>query len=159
MAADISANSGTCVPVRDRGKRRPRERGQAVIEFALMAPILLTLLLGLIELGNGINDYIKIISTTRDAARLGADNCIGITTSCDATLKNLVTTETGSLRTDIPQACTAGSAGMCITHPVLNSTNSVRVQVCYDHPLLIGLAGIIPNPMRMCSTAQMRVIQ
>ena len=127
-----------------------------------MAPILLTLLLGLIELGNGVNDYIKVISTARDAARLGADNCVGVTTNCDATLKNLVTTETGSLRTDIPQACTPGSAGMCIYHgnnPSTNSTNYVKVSVCYDHPLLIGLAGIIPNPLRMCSSAEMRVVQ
>src|SRR5581483_7965114 len=91
-----------------------RETGQSVVEFALFAPILLTLLLGLIELGNGLNDYIKVISTTRDAARLGTQTCVGLTTTCDATLKNLITTETGSLRTDIPQACTPGSAGMCI---------------------------------------------
>ena len=138
---------------------RTRESGQAMIEFALMAPILLTLLLGLIELGNGLNDYIKIVSSTRDAARLGTQTCVALTTTCDATLKNLVTTETGSLRTDIPQACTPGSAGMCITHITVVSLNAVKVQVCYDHPLLIGLAGIIPNPMRMCSSTTMRVLQ
>jgi len=130
-----------------------------------MAPVLLTLLLVLVELGNGINDYIKIISTARDAARLGAQSCTyadigtGNAADCTTTLKNLVTTETGSLRTNIPTACTAGAAGMCVTKQVLSSTNSVKVQVCYDHPLIIGLAGIIPNPMRMCSSSQMRVIQ
>ena len=130
-----------------------------------MAPILLTLLLGLVELGNGINDYIKIISTARDAARLGAQTCtyadIGAGTSADCTtsLKALVTKETGSLRTDVPTACTANAAGMCVTKTTVSSTNAVKVQVCYDHPLIIGLAGIIPNPMRMCSSSQMRVIQ
>src|SRR5581483_3795392 len=130
-----------------------------------MAPILLTLLLGLVELGNGINDYIKIISTARDAARLGAQNCtyadIGMGNSADCTnsLKALVTKETESLRTDIPTACVARAAGMCVTKQTLDGTNSVRVQVCYDHPLIIGLAGVIPNPLRMCSSSQMRVIQ
>jgi hypothetical protein len=34
----------------------------------------------------------------------------------------------------------------------------VRVRVCYDHPLLIGLPGVLPSQLRMCSASTMRVI-
>ena len=151
-----------------RYKRRHRERGQALIEFALTAPILLTLLLGLIEIGNGLNSYIKVITVARDAARLGAQTCSGTGphTACDANLRALVVNEAGSLRgneswvaTDI---CSANTAGTCIQHPAIgpsgSTTNAVRVRVCYDHPLLVGLPGVLPSQLRMCSQATMRVI-
>jgi Flp pilus assembly protein TadG len=161
--------SGKMKLITSRNRRRHRERGQALIEFALTAPILLTLLLGTIEIGNGLNSYIKIISVSRDAARLGAQTCGGVSTSCDTNLRNLVTTEAGSLRgneswvnTDI---CATNAAGTCITHYVTaasgspaTTTNAVKVKVCYDHPLLVGLPNVIPNPIRMCSSATMRVI-
>jgi Flp pilus assembly protein TadG len=148
-----------------RNRRRHRERGQALIEFALTAPILLTLLLGTIEIGNGLNSYIKVVSVARDSARLGAQTCSGVTTTCDTSLRNLVTTEAGSLRGDESwvsnNICAANTAGMCISHfndASSSNTNAVKVRVCYDHPLLVGLPGVIPNPIRMCSAATMRVI-
>jgi Flp pilus assembly protein TadG len=152
-----------------RFRRRHRERGQALIEFALTAPILLTLLLGLIEIGNGLNSYIKVVSITRDAARLGAQTCSGVTTTCDTSLRDLARTEGASLRGDemtwigSPTGiCASNTAGMCVSHfnnSASSNTNAVRVRVCYDHPLLVGLPGVIPNPIRMCSASTMRVIQ
>src|SRR3954468_22605013 len=104
--------------ITSRNRRRHRERGQALIEFALTAPILLTLLLGLIEIGNGLNSYIKIVSVTRDAARLGAQTCTGVTTTCDSNLRNLITAEAGSLRGNeswvSTNICSANAAGTCI---------------------------------------------
>lgn len=158
-----------------RNRRRHRERGQALIEFALTAPILLTLLLGTIEIGNGLNSYIKVISVARDAARLGAQTCSNTSTSCDTNLRDLVTNEAGSLRGNEAwvsaswttgtgysgNICTSNAAGVCITHfnnASSSNTNAVKVKVCYDHPLLVGLPNVIPNPIRMCSAATMRVI-
>jgi Flp pilus assembly protein TadG len=148
-----------------RNRRRHRERGQALIEFALTAPILLTLLLGTIEIGNGLNSYIKVISVARDAARLGAQTCSGVTTTCDSSLQGLVTSEAGSLRGNESwvsnNICSTNTAGVCISHfnnASSSNTNAVKVKVCYDHPLLVGLPNVIPNPIRMCSAATMRVI-
>jgi Flp pilus assembly protein TadG len=159
-----------------RHKRRHRERGQALVEFALTAPILLTLLLGLIELGNGLNSYIKVVAVARDAARLGAQTCAGVTVTCDTKLRDLVAVEAGSLRGNeswvtaswVTGASTSGNIcsggntpGMCITHfnsAASSNTNAVRVKVCYHHSLLVGLPGVVPNPLRMCSSSTMRVI-
>ena len=44
------------------------ERGQAMVEFALVLPILMALLLGIIQFGIVFNNYI----TLTDAARAGA---------------------------------------------------------------------------------------
>jgi hypothetical protein len=47
---------------------RPRRRGQALVEFALVLPIFLVLLFGIIDLGR----YIYMNSTLSEAAREGA---------------------------------------------------------------------------------------
>lgn len=48
-----------------------REQGQALVEFALVIPLLLLLLLGIIELGRMIFTYSMIIGAAREGARFG----------------------------------------------------------------------------------------
>jgi Flp pilus assembly protein TadG len=139
-----------------------------VIEFAIAVPILLTVLIGLIEVGNGLNSYIKVITVARDAARLGAQTCTGVTTTCDASLRALITKELESLPGNeswvATDNCSSNNAGTCIQHYLTASsgtpattTNALKIKVCYDHALLVGLPGVIPSPLRMCSSTTMRV--
>ncbi len=133
------------------------ERGQSLVEFALTLPLLISLLLGLVELGNGMNSYMTVLAAARDAARLGAQG--GATSS---SMLALVDTETDRLPTSVPTAsqnCGSG-AGVCITQPVsigTPATNAVRVKVCYDHPLIVAIPGVLSGPLLMCSTTTMRV--
>jgi Flp pilus assembly protein TadG len=122
-----------------------------MVEFALTAPILVLLLFGLVELGNGMNSYLTILASGRDGARLGAQGA-----ASDTDIRNLITVETARLPVTIPTACTPGSAGMCITHSTTGGVNSVEVEVCYAHPLILSGLGVIPNPLTMCSTTTMR---
>ena len=55
-----------------RTRRRPRRRGQALVEFALVAPLLLLLILGLIDFARAWNVY----QVLTDAAREGARNAV-----------------------------------------------------------------------------------
>lgn len=59
-------------------KKRPRERrhrlrGQSIVEFTLLLPLLLMLLSSLIEFGFMLNEYLDLIDTTRETARYLAD--------------------------------------------------------------------------------------
>lgn len=53
-------------------RRRPRERGQAVVEFALILPIILFLILGMTEMGFAISHDTSLVTATREGARVGA---------------------------------------------------------------------------------------
>jgi Flp pilus assembly pilin Flp len=56
--------------------RRARdERGAAIIEFALVAPLLLTLVWGIIETGRAFYTINSLASAVRDGARYGAATC------------------------------------------------------------------------------------
>src|SRR6478752_8302194 len=48
------------------------ERGQAMVEFALVLPILMALLLGIIQFGIVFNNYITLTDATRAGARKAA---------------------------------------------------------------------------------------
>lgn len=57
-----------------RGLRvgRGRDRGAAAVEFALMLPLLLLIVFGLIDFGRALNAQITITQAAREGARLDA---------------------------------------------------------------------------------------
>lgn len=54
-------------------QRRKKSRGQSIVEFTLLLPLLLALLSSLIEFGFALNDYLDLIDTTRETARFLSD--------------------------------------------------------------------------------------
>ena len=69
------ACGSTALARRRRGRGRPRQRGQSLVEFALVFPLFILLLAGMIDFGLGLYSYMTINNATRDAARLGATMC------------------------------------------------------------------------------------
>lgn len=55
-----------------RLERRTRSRGQALVEFALVVPMLVVLLFGTIQLGATFGGYNGLINGVREAARYGS---------------------------------------------------------------------------------------
>jgi Flp pilus assembly protein TadG len=127
-----------------------------MVEFALTGPVLVLLFLGLVEFGYGLNSYLTVIATARDAARLGAQGDVA-----DNDLLSVAAAESARLPTTLPtgsQNC--GGAGVCIDHFNLSNPTSapaIRVTVCYDHPLIVGIPGILDGDLAMCSSTTMRV--
>ena len=153
---------------------RRKERGQSLIEFALTAPMLIVLLLGLVEMGHAFNSYMTIVAASRDSARLGAQ--LGITSDpAKATLLNLVVTETERLDNGIPISpttttgtpstsgthgsnCDTNDPGVCIEWGFNNPTDKwVDVRVCYDHSMIVGIPGVIKDDISMCSHTKIRI--
>ncbi len=53
-------------------RKRPRLRGQSLVEFTILLPVLLIMISGLIEFGFMLNYYLDLIDAAREAARWGA---------------------------------------------------------------------------------------
>jgi Flp pilus assembly protein TadG len=51
---------------------RAWQRGQSVVELAIVTPFLVFLLLGTVEIGNAYNSYLTLVNASREGARLGA---------------------------------------------------------------------------------------
>ncbi|MFN2148248.1 MAG: TadE family protein [Anaerolineales bacterium] len=55
-------------------KRRPKSRGQSIVEFMVLLPVLIMMLSGLIEFGFMLNYYLDMIDAAREAARFAAND-------------------------------------------------------------------------------------
>lgn len=66
-----------------KGKRNPASKGQAIVEFAIVLPLLLIVLIGLLEVGRYIFIYSAATNASRNAVRyasaVGRDDDHGLT--------------------------------------------------------------------------------
>lgn len=70
-------------PGRDRVRG---ERGAVLVEFALIAPILLVLLFGIVDFGIAMSNQVALRQGVREGARQGVVAEYGTTSSCGATI-------------------------------------------------------------------------
>jgi Flp pilus assembly protein TadG len=70
---------------RRRLQRRERSRGQSLVEFALIFPIIVLLVVGFVEVGRAVWAYNTIANAARQAARVAAVNQLANVTDCDET--------------------------------------------------------------------------
>jgi Flp pilus assembly protein TadG len=66
-------------------RRRRGERGAAMVEFAIVFPILALIVFGIIQFGSTYNNYESVRQGVRDAARQGVVGQFGTNTSCGLT--------------------------------------------------------------------------
>jgi Flp pilus assembly protein TadG len=59
---------------RESGKQERRERGQSLVETAVVLPILLLLLAATVDFGRAFDAYIVLTNAAREGARFGAVN-------------------------------------------------------------------------------------
>lgn len=108
-------------------RRWGSERGAAAVEFALVLPILVLILFGVIEFGGVYNAQLMVTGAAREAARtMAIDGVAGdaVAVARDAAIG----IPSSALDVEIsPSTCSAGA--------------DVTVEVHYDRPFLTGLFG------------------
>ncbi|HEX3621986.1 MAG TPA: TadE/TadG family type IV pilus assembly protein [Acidimicrobiales bacterium] len=122
--------------------RRARgDEGQASVELALVLPLVLLLLLGMVQLGLLVRDQILVVHAAREAAREAAvdpaPDAARQAAAASSTLDGSRLTVTTSGR---------GAAG-----------SRVRVEVAYKAPTAVPLLGSALGDLTLRATATMRV--
>lgn len=121
------------------------QRGQALVEFALIVPILTILLFGVMEVGRFMNAYLIISNGAREGARLGAVQG----SSADITTKvQQVTSTLDPARRTITVTNARGWTGEYVT-----------VQVVYRYNFLVPMVSLLfpSNPYNLTARAIMRL--
>jgi len=107
------------------------EKGQAMVEFALILPILLLLVMGIAEFGMIFNSYLSVQNATREGAR------IGIVGATDLEIEERILATSPSLKQE----------RMAITiEPGSNtriSGETLRVLVNYDYQMVVPFISIL----------------
>src|SRR5665648_686886 len=116
------------------------DRGAAAVEMALVLPLLLFVLCGLVDFGRGFNTQMQLTQAAREAVRVKA---LGGT---DADAGDRVTVATGGLCIPGAPDCPTTTFGL-LTGPVANcapgdATSNVAATVSYDFKFITPLGPI-----------------
>lgn len=113
-----------------------REQGVSLVEFALILPLFLLILLGMVDLGQGFNRYLGMLNATREGAMWLARHptdltgmearIVGEIQQNGLTLDNIVITRTPS-------------------NSAYGSGDLVKITLEYRYPLLFGAITHMPS--------------
>jgi Flp pilus assembly protein TadG len=111
--------------------RLERQDGQAFVEFAIVLPLLVMLVMGIVQFGLAFHNYLSITDATRVGARAAAvKRTSGACAAATTAIQNTVSAE---------QWSTISSRITCTTPDGTDTGDQVKVIVKY--PYSIGLPG------------------
>ena len=109
------------------------QKGQSLVEFAIILPVVLLLLMGIIEFGMMFNSYLTIQNVAREGARLG------IVGGSDIEIKTLIR--------DISPNLTPGDLTVNLT-PAEGSRKSgetLKVSIDYNYHMTVPIISALFN--------------
>jgi Flp pilus assembly protein TadG len=142
-------------------KSRARERGNALLEFAISVSTILLVLFGAIDLGRAAFAYDWVSDAARQATRFAmvrGQSCSGLSGGCPATTQNVsdyVNSIADGIDTSQVNVTTQCAVGATISSPPCAATANVTVRVQYTFKFLSPLA---PSSWSMQSSSE-RVVE
>jgi TadE-like protein len=135
---------------------RRRRSGQSLVEFAVVLPVFLLVLAGILDFGLGLYSQMTVINAAREGAR------VGVVTIGDPTVavEDRVKAMSGGLdqsKLSISVKCErpSGSSFVACSGPQWVAGDGVLVTVHYDYAMLWPLA--FGNHLDLSSSVQMRI--
>jgi Flp pilus assembly protein TadG len=144
---------------------RRRSRGQALVELAVVAPLLVTLVVGIAQVGVIMYDQVTIDTAAREGARVGSEQPNGSAAYSSGTavsspyptcpssgtstnpVCNAVWNASGLLNgqsmqvTIAPESPGSTTSASCSQWPTAVTDGYVRVTVSYNAPVFLPLVG------------------
>ena len=134
---------------------RRRHSGQSMVEFALILPLLIAFVFGIIELGILFSVYVGMTNSAREAARAGSVYQYGGVPFTENTASNIQTVDDvrliylSQVITDTinplvdPTTALTRTVTYTPTTPITpyRTGDTISVQLEHDHPLFFGLFG------------------
>ena len=135
---------------------RRRRDGQSLVEFAVVLPIFLLILAGILDFGLGLYSQMTVINAAREGARLGVVEPGNVSDIDDRVQAMTGGLDQSQLTHDgvVPAAVRLDLRGVAPS-PEWQSGDAVVVKVVYNYRMLWPLA--LGNHLDLSSTVQMRI--
>ena len=148
---------------------RKTDGGQSLVEFALLIPLFLILVFGIIDFGLGLRAYISVTQSTREGARFASiGNTAGTFTSggsgeCNGTT---LTTVVGRVCRTMNGLDLTDVESVSVTYPNGNAPGeTVRVSASYQYEYITPVrrlvqffsGGSLPSFLTVSSSTEMRL--
>lgn len=122
------------------------KRGQALVEFAIILPVLLLILMGIVQFGLVINDYLTISNLSREGAREGIVN------TSDYEIDNAVLTRAVNIDT------TKMTIGISPSEDSRTTGQTLTVTITYNCSLIVPIiSNIFGGQVVLTSQTSMRI--
>lgn len=108
------------------------EHGASAVEFAILMPLLLMLVLGTIEFGRAYNAQITLTNAARDGVRVMAIN--NDATAAKTAAQNAAASVSGSI----------ASSDILLSTATCSTGDQVTLTIKYTLPTITGIAGPFP---------------
>lgn len=157
---------------RGRSHRGTGGRGQSLVEFALVFPIIVLLVAGFVEIGRAVFAYNTIANAARQGVRVAAVNQLADVTECDTTrpvedpfephwsIRGCTIVAGNSLGITTANVAVAystppGTSLDC--DPILHVGCIAAVTVTYDFAIATPFVNMLIGPFTMSQTSEMPI--
>jgi Flp pilus assembly protein TadG len=162
-----------------------RRNGQALVEFALVIPIFILVLFGLIDMGRAVYANHTLAQATREAARLAATQAYWVgnpsaETTCNTAAGPVCPADVAALKANVDAAANRMAVGLGALPPAqifiqCNASTStpptgswtgstcssrsagslVSVRIAYTHTMITPIVGQIANNLSLSASTTM----
>lgn len=128
-------------------KSLKNDKGQSLVEFAILLPVLLLLLMGILEFGLILNSYLTINNSAREGARLG------IVSGSNIEINSLINNISPNLdKTKLIINITPLEEGS------RKSGDTIKVEVIYNYQVIIPIiSNILNDVVELKAQTSMRI--
>ncbi|MCX7708849.1 MAG: pilus assembly protein [Clostridia bacterium] len=127
-------------------KRKKGMNGQSTVEAAMILPLVILILTGIIDFGLLFNNYLVIANASREGVRLAS---VG---SADSVINSSILNMTTTLNQSKMQVTIAPSQSL------RKKGDEISVTIEYENQLLTPvISAIVPNPMHLKARTVMRM--
>jgi Flp pilus assembly protein TadG len=132
-------------------------RGQSAVEFAVILPLVVAVILALADFGRALFMYLEAEHAAGDAARLAAVNFQPPSGTLASYIQQNLTF--GELKNGATGAGAQGPAKVCISFPNSDNTRGAPVKVIVTTQFNWIPGGVIPGNIKIAGGATMRLEQ
>ena len=132
------------------------EKGQGLVEMALITPLMLILLAGIVEAGRAFTAYIQLTNAAREGVRQAAFTPQD-TPTIDSTSRRELPSWVVANIVNVTVTCAGGSSTVydnCVTAYPPTSGDKVRVSVAYRYEPIMPVVNDIVTIMEMTMSVQ-----
>jgi len=153
--------SHVAAPTPRPARSRRRDRGQSLVEFALLTPLLLLIISGVVEAGRAFTAYVQLANAAREGVRQAS-----FIPKDTATVDTLTRRELpGWMQlkvVNVSVSCAAAGSGVfanCVSVYTPASGDKVKVQMAYAYDPIMPIVNDIVTimPITMSAEAVMQV--
>ncbi len=138
------------------------EKGTSIVEFAIVLPLLIILIFGMVEFAVLFYDKAVITNASREGARAAivfrADPATGIYTPLSPSdIQGIVNSYVGTYLIGFPRTTATTTSTPCIVPPTVGIDDFAIVTVNYNYNFLLlpNFLGFLTSPFTLTATTRM----